>query len=170
LKLQKSRIVALAGAVILGVILFATFSRFSQASQAPEQPIVFPHNLHVQVVGLECIFCHRTAATDAAASVPAVEQCMFCHQVAGQQDPEVRKLVGAFDDGRPINWVRVHRLPDHTRFLHAPHVQASIPCSTCHGEVQNMTVGRQVRALKMGDCVNCHRQRSAPTDCSTCHY
>ncbi|MBI4320378.1 MAG: cytochrome c3 family protein [Chloroflexi bacterium] len=158
------------GALVLAAIGFAAFYGFSRASQPPEQPIQFPHNFHVQGVGLECVFCHRTAATEAAAGIPAVQQCMFCHQVAGHRSPEVQKLLQAASNGEPIDWIRVNRVPDHTRFFHAPHVQAGVACATCHGEVQTMTVARQVRALKMGDCVNCHRQNSAPTDCSTCHY
>jgi hypothetical protein len=54
-------------------------------------------------------------------------------------------------------------LPDGT-------VNASQTCSTCHGLVQTMVKVKQIRALKMGDCVDCHRQNNAPTDCSTCHY
>ena len=78
----------------------------------------------------------------------------------------------------PINWTRVNRLPDHVEFVHDAHVRFFMEqegltlqqvCSTCHGDVENMVKVKQVRALKMGDCVDCHRQYEAPTDCTICH-
>jgi hypothetical protein len=159
---------------------------------APEQPIAFPHPAHVDA-GIDCVFCHRLAPTESMASVPPLEQCVFCHQIIGQDSPEVAKLVAAFQDGEPIDWVRVHRLPDHVRFIHEAHITfftqqinytsaqteydlvpeeafASATCAICHGEIRTMAEVSQVRALKMGDCVNCHRDWGAPTDCATCHY
>lgn len=159
------------GAVVFAAILaFAGSSVVTRASEPPAQPIRFPHQWHVESVGAECTFCHRTVATAAYAGVPAVEQCMFCHRVAGHQSQEVQKLLSASQEGRPVDWVHVYHLPDHVRFTHAPHVQAGVDCSACHGDVQKMTVLRQARPLKMGDCVGCHRQNGAPTDCWTCHY
>lgn len=97
-----------------------------------------------------------------------------------------------------IDWHRVYRLPDNVRFYHAPHIQylmshpnaiqnnpnipqlvaassngtvpASAVCSTCHGDVAAMHQVKEVEPLKMGQCVNCHRDNNAPTTCSTCHY
>ncbi|MBI2872714.1 MAG: cytochrome c3 family protein [Chloroflexi bacterium] len=151
---------------------------------APDQPIAFPHTVHVQPdkAGLDCQFCHRTVAEDAVASVPAVQQCMYCHKVVeGSTElaqAEIDKLQQVAQAGEPINWRRVHRLPDHTQFVHEPHVRfftqqglgTAQTCATCHGDVGAMVKLEQVRSLKMGDCVDCHRQYSAPTDCATCHY
>ncbi len=154
-------------------------------NDAPEQPIAFPHTVHVQVAGLDCQFCHRTVSTDEAASIPAVQQCLFCHdfgKIDGSRstnaaaEGEIAKLRAAFygsDDGDPpaaIDWARVHRMPDHVQFVHEPHITAGLSCSTCHGNVAEMEVVNQVRNLKMRDCVGCHRDLSAPTDCATCHY
>ncbi len=171
----------------------------------PAQPIAFPHTKHVQDAGINCLFCHRNVTTGKAATVPAVEQCMFCHKVitgtgvAGQYSAELTKLKQASDDKQPINWERVHRMPDHVRFAHEPHLtfftlpidkggaglEAAQVCQVCHGDVGSMTVVQQVDvaevqvggtvlrgggALKMADCVNCHRQYSAPTDCVICHH
>ena len=117
-------------------------------------------------VGIDCLFCHRTANTDEAASYPAVQQCMFCHQLVKRDSPEVAKLIDAFENDQPINWVRVHRLPDHVQFVHEAHIRffseqnnvaPSQVCSICHGEVTSMKVAEQVRNLKMRDCVDCHR-------------
>ncbi len=95
---------------------------------------------------------------------------MFCHRVAGTQSQEIRKVVAAANESRPVDWIHVYRVPDHVRFTHAPHVQAGVACSECHGDVANTTLLTQARTLKMGDCLGCHRQRGAPTDCWTCHY
>ena len=149
-------------------------------------------------LALDCTFCHRNVTSAAAATIPSVQQCMFCHTtVDGTTDTarqEIDILQAAFANNQPINWTRVHRLPDHVEFVHDAHVRfltanpdeivnatnliisadgtvsASQTCSTCHGAVENMVKVKQVRALKMGDCVDCHRQYQAPTDCTTCHY
>ena len=132
-----------------------------------------------------CQFCHRTVSTDEAASIPAVQQCLFCHDfgkidgslsASATAEGEIAKIRAAFygsDDGAPpaaVDWARVHRLPDHVQFVHSPHITAGLSCSTCHGNVAEMEVVNQVRNLKMRDCVDCHRDLNAPTDCATCHY
>ena len=183
-------IFALGGLVVTGVVAFFVLNAWfgvSVLAQAPDQPIDFPHTVHAGTVeeggiGLDCTFCHRNVTDGAAATVPSVEQCMFCHsQVTGtsaQAEREIVKLTSAWETGAPINWKRVHRLPDHVEFVHDAHiryfseqmgVEASAVCSTCHGDVASMTKVKQVRALKMGDCVDCHREYSAPTDCTICH-
>ena len=148
-------------------------------NEGPDQPIAFPHTRHVQDLGLDCTFCHRNVTQGAAATIPAVGLCMTCHKTVGDGLPEVEKLRQVFEDGRPIDWVRVHRVPDHVHFVHEAHIRffserdgvaPSAVCSTCHGDVGAMTKVRQVQPLKMSDCVDCHRDNSAPTDCTTCHY
>ncbi|MGH2356040.1 MAG: cytochrome c3 family protein [Chloroflexota bacterium] len=150
-----------------------------QPYMSPEQPIAFSHRIHVQQAGLDCAFCHRTAADSSTAGYPDVEQCMFCHQVvgpgeagptnrAGQQ--EIQKVREAWIEQRPVEWVRVHRMPDHTHFVHDAHIRAGVSCAVCHGNVGSMTQAVKVRPLNMSDCVNCHQQTGAPTDCATCHF
>jgi len=59
----------------------------------------------------------------------------------------------------PIEWVRIHNLPDHAYFNHAQHVTVGkVECQTCHGAVEKMEVVAQYSPLSMGWCVNCHRQ------------
>ena len=153
------------------------------SDEGPDQPIAFPHTTHVQELGLDCTFCHRQVTKSAQATIPSVSLCMTCHQaVTGSTESaqaEIKKLRDAFSDGDAIDWLRVHRVPDHVHFVHEAHikffserdgVEASAVCSTCHGDVGSMEKVRQVRTLKMSDCVDCHRDNSAPTDCTTCHY
>lgn len=144
-----------------------------QAQPAKSQPIAFPHSIHVNTVGLDCTFCHRGATTTADSTVPALQLCMQCHSVIPTTaKPLLQELVSDFDSGTPINWTRVHQLPDHVHFVHAMHINAGFSCTTCHGDVASMAPGAvvQVRDLRMGDCVSCHRANNAKTDCSTCHY
>lgn len=145
----------------------------------PAQPIDFPHTTHVEQLGLDCTFCHRNVTKGAAATVPAAGLCMTCHVTVGDGLPEVEKLRAMVSEGDSIDWVRVHRVPDHVHFVHEPHIRyfsemndvaPSAVCSTCHGSVAEMSRVKQVRSLKMADCVDCHRENDAPTDCSTCHY
>ena len=90
--------------------------------EGPDQPIAFPHTVHVQALGLDCTFCHRNVEKGAAATVPALGLCMTCHKTVGDGKEEVEKLRAEFEAGRAIDWVRVHRVPDHVRFVHEAHV------------------------------------------------
>lgn len=155
-------------------------------ANSPEQPIAFPHTVHVDEAGINCAFCHRNVSSGDEASVPALEQCMFCHTTINTEtNPEISKLIAHFNADQPIDWVRVHRLPDHVQFAHEPHIRfltqarglsLENACATCHGDVRNMEEVEQVRSLKMGDCVDCHRDNTQYTDnkditdCVTCHY
>ena len=149
-------------------------------SEGPDQPIAFPHPTHVEDLGMDCTFCHRNVTEGAAATIPSAGLCLTCHQVIGDDLPEVEKLREmVVENERPIDWVRVHRVPDHVHFVHEAHIKffserdviaETAVCATCHGDVGSMEKVEQVRALKMGDCVNCHRDNGAPTDCTTCHY
>ena len=172
----------LAVAVLVGIfVISAWFGRpvIFGYDEGPEQPIPFSHEKHVEQVGLDCTFCHRNATKDAAATVPATGLCLTCHMTVGDGLENIETLRGYAERGEPIDWVRVHRLPDHVQFVHEAHIRyfserdnvaASEVCSTCHGDVASMTKVKQVRSLKMSDCVDCHREYEAPTDCTTCHY
>ncbi|MEM9261253.1 MAG: cytochrome c3 family protein, partial [Bacteroidota bacterium] len=59
----------------------------------------------------------------------------------------------------PVEWVRIHNLPDHAYFNHAQHVTVgNLKCQNCHGPVEEMELVYQYSPLSMGWCVNCHRQ------------
>ena len=160
---------ALAGGVFV-ITVGAPLLLASQPNAAPRQPIPFDHSVHVRSAGIDCAFCHRSAARGVVAGLPDLEQCMACHAVVGQGQADIETLRNAWSAQTPIDWMRVHRLPDHTRFVHAAHIQAGIACATCHGDVASMQQVAEVRSLKMNDCIACHQQTGAPTECATCHY
>ena len=162
--------VVLGGGAIASMALLAFLgAKGGTLRPAPEQPIAFDHSRHVGELGIPCEFCHRGVAEQPSATIPSVEQCMFCHSVVARENPEVQLLVAHWEQNLAVDWVRVHRLPDHVRFVHEAHILAGLECSTCHGDVQSMKVVKQVENLNMGMCMACHRENSASLDCATCH-
>jgi hypothetical protein len=174
MRLRRLPLVLLPALALPGLIGFITVAApwilAGQVAPPSTQPIHFDHRIHTQVAGMDCAFCHRTADRGATAGYPDLQQCMFCHTVVGAGQPEIEKVRQAWVDQQPITWTRIHRVPDHVHFVHDAHVQAGITCATCHGDVRNMGQVVQVRPLKMNDCVACHQQRNASTECGACHY
>ncbi|HEY6871940.1 MAG TPA: cytochrome c3 family protein [Geobacteraceae bacterium] len=161
-------LVVAAVAVIAGLALMYILP-LDLRDRSPIQPIAFSHKVHAGDNGIHCLFCHRYAAKSPVAGIPAVADCRACHQFISREAPEIKKLMGYWDKREPIPWVRVHRLPDHVYFPHMMHIRAGLVCATCHGEVAAMErIARPVK-LKMGWCLNCHRQHKASIDCWTCH-
>ncbi len=137
--------------------------------RAPAQPIPFSHRLHAGQYRMGCTLCHAYAARGPVAGIPPTYRCYGCHKFVGTDKPAVQKVDAAFLAGQPLVWNRVYRLPDHVFFTHERHVAAGVSCQTCHGPVETVDVVAQVAPLTMGWCIDCHRQRNAPTDCLTCH-
>ncbi|MFN0070728.1 MAG: cytochrome c3 family protein [Chloroflexota bacterium] len=170
----------ISGSIVVGALMLVIGIPWLLERQhfplTPAQPIAFSHQVHVQVAGADCTFCHRTAATGDSAGLPDLEQCMFCHLVVDQSlstpslTVAIQAVQASWVEQREIEWARLHHIPDHSRFPHSAHLQAGIPCAECHGEVERMLQVQQVRSLKMADCVACHQQTAAPLQCVTCHY
>lgn len=139
----------------------------------PEQPIHFSHVLHVQQNKMDCQFCHWSVAKASYAAIPEVETCMGCHKLVGGRTEQGKKdidyLRKQYEAGKPIPWVKVHVMPDHVKFNHKRHVKAGVACSSCHGQVPEMETVERVSSMKMGWCVDCHRQKGSSIDCVTCH-
>lgn len=133
---------------------------YSGASSAqgysPEQPIKFPHPVHVQQAKMNCQYCHFSANKSPDPGLPAVGTCMGCHQIVKTQSPEIVKLTKYWTDKKPIPWVRIHRVPKYAHFPHMRHVNAGVTCQSCHGQVQKMAQVFQYASLNMGWCVSCH--------------
>jgi hypothetical protein len=138
----------------------------------PDQPIPFSHELHAGTYKLDCKYCHTSVEVSRHASVPSLNICMNCHMTVKTDSPWIQKITAAYNNGTSIAWQKVHLLPDHVKFNHAPHIKAGKDCATCHGPVETMKQIYQFAPLSMGWCVNCHRQpeNHASTNCSTCHY
>ena len=131
---------------------------------SPDQPIKFSHKVHAGQNGTDCLYCHSSAESSKSAGIPASGICMNCHLIVrnGTRSGafEIAKVIKAYESGTPINWVRIHNLPDHVYFNHSQHVSvAGISCQQCHGPVQEMDRVVQIADLSMGWCIDCHRQK-----------
>lgn len=133
----------------------------NQQGHMPAQPVAFSHAVHAGQYGLDCQYCHVGAERSRHAGVPSASVCMNCHTQVKKDSPEIQKVAAAVAANAPIEWVRVHRLPDHAFFNHASHVTAGLKCQTCHGQVQEMVRVEQVEPMTMGWCLDCHRKMSA---------
>ncbi|WP_224364407.1 cytochrome c3 family protein [Hyalangium versicolor] len=133
----------------------------NQQGYMPEQPIAFSHAIHAGHYEIDCQYCHVGAERSRHAGVPASSVCMNCHSRVKTDSPEIQKVAAAVQQGKPIEWVRVHRLPDHAFFSHANHVTAGLKCQTCHGPVEQMVRVEQVEPMTMGWCLECHRKTAA---------
>lgn len=136
-----------------------------QQGYAPAQPIAFSHQLHAGQYEMECQYCHTGVEIGKSANIPSANICMNCHahiqNVGGKEgiSPEIQKIYNAVDNNQPIEWVRIHNLPDLAYFNHSQHVAVGgMECQTCHGPIEEMEVVYQHSSLTMGWCIDCHRQ------------
>lgn len=148
----------------------------------PEQPIKYSHQLHAGTLKIDCQYCHTGAYKSKNASIPSLNVCMNCHNYVqatdkynGEISPEIMKIYKALDydpqtkeygsNPKPIQWVRIHNLPDFAYFNHSQHVSvAGIECQQCHGPIQTMEEVYQYSPLTMKWCVNCHREHDVRTE------
>ncbi len=147
-------------------------SDFLGRRPAPVQPIAFTHRVHVaNRIGCTA-YCHTGADKGPVARIPGVKTCMICHSMVAIEKPEIKRVTAYAERGEEIPWQRVYGFTAqaHVRFNHAPHIRAGVDCATCHGNVKEQTVAVRSVNLTMGYCVDCHKQRSAPVECATCHF
>jgi len=175
--------------VLLAWVAYSMMPTASNQGYSPEQPIPFSHQIHAGQYKIDCKYCHVGAETSQHASIPSMNVCMNCHKAVKTESPWIQKLTKMYEEGKAIEWIRIHELPDHVRFNHSRHVKKGVSCQTCHGDVGGMQKVFQSAPLVMGWCLNCHRGRSvpenvkrllegqekedgsiAPFDCATCHY
>ncbi|WP_432712015.1 c-type cytochrome [Pedobacter sp.] len=155
----------------------------------PVQPIKFSHELHAGVNQIDCQYCHSGAFKSKNASIPSLNVCMNCHkQVQGRDNhdgnisPEIQKIYNAMGydadkmtydktKEKPVEWVRVHNLPDFAYFNHSQHVVVAEDairkekglkpnepvCFACHGPVDTMEEIYQYSPLTMKWCIECHK-------------
>lgn len=147
-------------------------TRIPAGAYAPTQPIPYSHKLHAGDLKIPCEFCHTYARRSRSAGIPALEQCMQCHSIIATDRENIKKVAAAYDSKQPIEWAKVHDLPDFVFFSHKRHVKAGFACQECHGPVETMEIVYRKAPLTMGWCVTCHQQnldKGASVDCLTCH-
>lgn len=154
----------------------------------PVQPIYYSHKVHAGINQINCLYCHGSAWEGKQAAIPTVNICMNCHKAITEYSAKSPKLYNEKGDeinataeieklykyagfdpknaskwnpsqAKPIEWVRIHNLPDHVYFNHSQHIRAGkVQCQTCHGEITAMDEVKQFAELSMSWCINCHRQ------------
>ncbi len=154
------------------VTVDATTKLGRQKGYQPTQPIKYSHALHAGKHKIDCQYCHSTAYKGKHANIPSLNTCMNCHKQVSTGPlygtEEIAKIYDAVGwdaytktyskPPKPVEWVRIHNLPDHVYFNHAQHVNAGkVQCQTCHGPIETMEEVYQYSPLSMGWCINCHR-------------
>ena len=184
--------------IVLGLV-WLLFGPAKQIGYAPEQPFAYNHKIHAGDYKIDFQYCHSTVTYSKKAGIPGTNVCMNCHRaVLGYYNPKNKAAAKRIGDlltnywgkNKSPEWTRIHNMPDHVRFSHAPHVKALLKpgaetktaCIPCHGDVSTMDVVQQRESLNMGFCVNCHRtpaskgyvadytKDGAKTNCGICHY
>ena len=147
-------------ALAVGAVMLSAYSGASSSQhRSPVQPIAFPHPVHVQKLGMNCLYCHNAANKSMDPGLPAVSTCVGCHNMIGPDRPAIgprpggtatrfrssissrdwrRPGAGMGPNAKPIPWVRIHKVPEYVHFPHMRHVNAGVTCQTCHGQIQNM--------------------------------
>lgn len=165
----------------------------------PEQPIYFSHKIHAGENKIDCQLCHSSAKYGKVSEIPSMNVCMNCHRMISEYngkymepgkdkafyDGEIQKIYAAtgWDPAKqqytgktqPVEWVRIHNMPDFVYFNHSQHVVAGeqaiissfnkknpdakidVVCKACHGKIDTMNVVQMANDFTMGWCIECHR-------------
>ena len=149
---------ALAAGLVAWVGLLLLRSDFVTGANANvTQPVQFSHAHHVGGLGIDCRYCHTTVDSARFANIPPTKTCMNCHSQIWTNAPILEPVRASFRDGTPLQWTRVHDLPDFVYFNHSIHVRQGVGCATCHGQVDKMPLMYQQSTLMMQWCTDCHR-------------
>ena len=141
---------------VVGAVWYWFSPYYTDVGYSPEQPVPFSHKLHAGDLGMDCRYCHNTVERSAYAAVPPTATCMNCHATILPQSPKLAPIRESFASGEPVEWVRVHMLPDYAFFNHSVHIAAGVGCAECHGRIDQMKVVEQAQPLSMGWCLQCH--------------
>ena len=154
-----------------------------ETNYQPRQPIFFSHKIHAGVNQINCLYCHAGAEKSRQAMIPSPNICMNCHKAINSFKGQLLTAEGKAVDGaaeiqklydyvgwdpvkraytkpgHPIEWIKIHNLPDFVYFNHSQHVVVGkVQCQTCHGPIQQENEVYQFATLGMGWCINCHRE------------
>ena len=140
------------------IVNFGFSPKTTDVGYQPEQPVPFSHALHSGQLAIDCRYCHTTVENAKHSAVPATETCMNCHSKLHTQSEKLAPVRASWESGNPVEWVRIHDLPDYVYFNHAAHVQRGIGCVSCHGRIDHMEVVVQHETLSLGWCIECHRE------------
>ena len=150
-------------ALLLGGVAFFAYTQIARSSYLTnrylerQQPVQFSHKHHSGDDGIDCRYCHTSVETSASAGIPPTQTCMNCHNELWKDSPYLEPVRASYRDNKPIEWERVHDLPEYAYFNHSIHIAKGVGCSTCHGQIDNMPAVYQENTLQMEWCLSCHR-------------
>jgi len=150
------------GAVLLGAGVVAGSAyyftpKYSRVGYQPQQPVAFPHSVHVTQLGLDCRYCHNAVEKSWYSNIPATSVCMNCHSVVLKDDPRLALVRDSYASGKPIPWIQIHKMPDYVYFNHSVHVNRGVSCVECHSRIDEMDEVYHAKPLSMKFCLDCHR-------------
>jgi hypothetical protein len=145
--------------VLIGVVAWAVdYSPYLTEQGVPQvQPVLFSHQHHVGGLGIDCRYCHTSVQDSGFAGVPPTKTCMTCHSQIWTNAGLLEPVRQSWRTGEPIRWRRVNNLPNYVYFNHSIHVAKGVGCVTCHGPVDEMPLTWQAATLRMGWCLDCHK-------------
>lgn len=146
--------------LVVNAIAFGLAKGFS-----PDQPIKFSHAVHAGQNKTDCIYCHYSAKISKTAGIPSGSVCLNCHFLVrnGTRSgvTEIAKVIEAYENKMPVEWIEIYNLPDFVFFSHQQHVNAGeLTCFACHGDVKEIDRLYQEPDLSMGWCLDCHDTRA----------
>lgn len=151
-------VIVLAGVVGYVYTQVARSSYLTGRYLEKQQPVQFSHKHHVGDDGIDCRYCHTAVETSSSAGMPPTQTCMNCHSQIWADSPYLEPVRASFRENKPIEWNRVHDLPEYAYFNHSIHVNKGVGCSSCHGDIANMPSVYQENTLQMEWCLSCHRE------------
>jgi len=153
-----------AGFLVIGlgwlVLVLQRSDVVTSANEFIEQPVQFSHQHHAGGIGIDCRYCHTSVEISPSAGIPPTKTCINCHSQIWSTSPYLEPVRASFREDKPLNWIRVHDLPDFVYFNHSIHVTKGVGCETCHDRVDRMPLMIQKRSLQMEWCLDCHRDPS----------
>lgn len=149
--------------------LTALFLMAQTPPVAPQQPIPYSHKIHAGDQKLACKFCHENKDPGEIMGIPETAKCMGCHTAIKKDSPHIAKLTEFHTQQRKVPWIRIYQIPSYVFFSHKAHIEAKNTCADCHGPVAEREALRKEMSTSMGTCMDCHRAKKAPNDCTFCH-
>ncbi len=153
--------ISLAGVALLAFAVFFFWyfgsTRYTDVGYRPGQPVDYSHKLHAGDLGMDCRYCHYQVEQSNVANVPSTGTCMNCHELIGKESSKLAPVRESWNADMPVEWVRVHMLPNYAYFNHQAMLRAGVACNECHGRVDQMVKVMQMERLSMSWCLECHR-------------
>jgi len=149
--------VALLGAGVVAGSTYYLTPKYSRVGYQPQQPVAFPHSVHVTQLGLDCRYCHNAVEKSWYSNIPATQVCMNCHSQVLKDDARLALVRESYASDKPIPWIQIHKLPDYVYFNHSVHVNRGVSCVECHSRVDQMDEVYHAKPFSMTFCLDCHR-------------